>query len=125
MTTEQLQEPSIWDLVRPPRLANRSVRWMLDAECRWHDPELFYPEDYKEATQDRAHVKADAKAKALRLKLEAEAKFVCSYCPVQAECLGDAIRLGDFWGIRAGMTGRERARLLDRRLPRVAQGEVA
>ena len=38
----------------------------------------------------------------------AEAKAVCAGCPVQRQCLADAIEVGDWEGIRAGLTGPER-----------------
>jgi hypothetical protein len=41
----------------------------------------------------------------------AEAKRYCQGCPVTAECLRDG--LGDQHGVRAGLTGDERRRLLD------------
>jgi WhiB family redox-sensing transcriptional regulator len=67
------------------------TNWRLSANCRDTDPEVFFP--ISEGNAD--HVKA---------------VNICRRCPdeIQAACLADSIKLRDFDGIRAGMTGKER-----------------
>ena len=45
----------------------------------------------------------------------ARAKAICSKCPVQAECLAEALENQIEWGVWGGMTERERRALLRRR----------
>jgi WhiB family redox-sensing transcriptional regulator len=66
--------------------------WREDAECRDHDPELFFPE----GTAGPAQRQAD------------EAKLVCKRCPVRAQCLGFALRQGLGFGIWGGTNVAER-----------------
>jgi len=65
------------------------ANWRLRGNCRFVDPDLMHPDP-----RDRNG--------------QAEAKAICRTCPVQADCLTDATRVGDYGGIRAGMTGEER-----------------
>ena len=60
------------------------------ARCLDHDPELFSSD----------HI-SDIKA----------AKRVCVPCPVRAACLIDALRNGDTWTVRGGMSRPERMQL--------------
>lgn len=45
---------------------------------------------------------------------EAKAKVVCSGCPVQKQCLQDALERGEEWGIWGGLTETERFRIRTR-----------
>jgi WhiB family redox-sensing transcriptional regulator len=50
----------------------------------------------------------------------AEAKAVCSSCPVRSSCLAEALAHRDGWGVFGGLTAEERARLLRKqRTPKV------
>jgi WhiB family redox-sensing transcriptional regulator len=78
-------------------LAIRSPSWMRRALCATggHDPEMWFPEPQ------------DSPLKAAR------ALWVCRRCPVRGQCLRHAMETeesGSSWGIRGGMTARERAR---------------
>ncbi|MEY9848344.1 hypothetical protein ABH940_005445 [Streptacidiphilus sp. BW17] len=75
-----------------------SQYWRFDAACRAHsDPDLFFP-------KPRQH------------RQTAKAKRICGTCPVVAECLESALRNGDEYGIRAGLTEQEREAQHQRRL---------
>lgn len=65
--------------------------WRKEALCAQTDPELFFPEKGG-STRD--------------------AKFICSRCPVRAECLVDALS-GEWgrFGVWSGMSERERRNL--------------
>jgi WhiB family redox-sensing transcriptional regulator len=54
----------------------------------------------------------------------ADAKKVCRGCPVRQQCLDDALRRGDRYGVWGGLTPRERARLR-RRTRRAGQAKTA
>ncbi len=41
-----------------------------------------------------------------------EAKRICRRCPVREPCLEEALRLGDEYGVRGGLSPRERRRIL-------------
>jgi WhiB family redox-sensing transcriptional regulator len=60
------------------------------AACRGRDPELFYPTGPKDE---------------FRI---AEAKGICSTCPIMWDCLGWALDVGDDWAILGGLTAEER-----------------
>lgn len=64
--------------------------WMRDAACRGMDPELFYPS---------------------RGESVAQARKVCSGCPVRAECLTYAMNLHETHGMWGGMSERDRRRI--------------
>lgn len=64
--------------------------WMNHAACRGTDPEAYFPEKGQST---------------------ADAKKVCSGCPVRAECLLDALDRRDAWGIWGGLSVNERRRL--------------
>lgn len=70
------------ELVLPPA-------WHRDAACQEADPELFFPE---------------------RGDSTRPAKLICSKCPVQLDCLRDALETGEKWGIRGGMSPLARKR---------------
>jgi WhiB family redox-sensing transcriptional regulator len=68
--------------------------WHDDAACRGLDLEIFFP-----LNDDRTP----------------EAKFVCSTCPVQTECLEYAMEAKEKWGTWGGLTEKERRSLARRR----------
>ncbi|MCO1659213.1 WhiB family transcriptional regulator [Pseudonocardia sp. S2-4] len=73
--------------------------WRQWAECQDVDPDLFFPSSESGLAYD-AQVAA--------------AKAVCARCPVQAQCLAEAlVRLP--YGIAGGLTEHERRRLAHRR----------
>jgi WhiB family transcriptional regulator, redox-sensing transcriptional regulator len=67
--------------------------WRSAAACRWADPELFFP--LSESGQ--------------ALEQIAEAKAICSRCPVRRQCLEFALRTRPY-GIWGGLTELERHR---------------
>lgn len=71
--------------------------WALDASCRQYDPELWFSDDPEH---------------------QAAAKTVCARCPARRSCQDDANRTDDTtaYGIRAGLTGKERTNARRRRL---------
>ena len=72
--------------------------WTLEAKCRDKDPELFYP-----------GVSSGQRAR------QREAKAVCEFCPVKAECLAYAMRIettnGHRYGVFGGTTPEDRMAL--------------
>jgi hypothetical protein len=54
-----------------------------------------------------------------------EALALCRGCPVQAECLADALATDDRFGIRAGLWVRQRRCLVQRRTRRAAVAVTA
>ncbi len=75
----------------------RSTRtpWHHDAACSGESGVSFYPPSRPEP-------------RAARLRREARARAVCSYCPVRDECLQHAVDHDERYGIWGGLTGRER-----------------
>lgn len=65
------------------------------AICRDVDPEGFYPV-------------GDDWSGPLNATRAAEAKALCSLCPVRVECLADAIGRGDAWAVLGGTLPDER-----------------
>lgn len=66
------------------------MSWQQKAACRGHDPELWFSEDPGEIWT---------------------AKAICARCPVHGECGDDAEATDQSvaYGIRAGLTGRQRS----------------
>lgn len=75
---------SSWGLESEPE------NWRDQALCAQVDPELFFPEK-------------GGSSKA--------AKTICKLCPVRLECLQDALDHGDRFGVRGGLSERERRSL--------------
>jgi WhiB family redox-sensing transcriptional regulator len=71
---------------------------MADAACRFVDPELFFP--------SQGGGGSTAESRVMR------AKSVCQACPVRRECLREAIRDGEQYGIWGGLTVQDRRALL-------------
>lgn len=67
-------------------------RWRLDAACLGQDLSLFFSDGAGQVARVAA----------------AKAKEMCAGCPVTAQCLADAYATLDDYGVRGGMTGRER-----------------
>lgn len=83
--------------------------WQLRAACRGHpNPDIFHPPRARSARG----MKRSASEQRRRLII-AEAKTVCAYCPVTAECLAYGDQIGDYNAIWGGKTGRERGRKRD------------
>ena len=69
-----------------------SDSWREVAACAQTDPELWFPADGGNGRR---------------------AKQICGGCPVQAECLQDALESGDVdHGVRGGLSPRQRVKLL-------------
>ncbi len=71
-----------------------SLPWKSLARCRGVNPEAFHP-----------HPEEDG----------AEAKAICSLCPVREPCLEHAIARREKFGVWGGLTERERRREIRRR----------
>lgn len=69
--------------------------WTTRAACRGRDVNEFYPLGTGVAAEQATQA----------------AKKVCHRCPVAAECLSEAMSANDFYGVRGGMSGLERAEL--------------
>ena len=68
--------------------------WVDDALCAQTDPEIFFP------------------AKGMASKAAVQ---VCRACPVQTPCLSEALDGEPTWGMRGGLTPRQRSREQARR----------
>lgn len=108
-------------LVELPHITSHAIargggmNWRNDALCRpgsGIDPELFWTIG-DERSKDPATIAQIAQAKA-----------VCSACPVQSACLADAYDTHEFQGIRAGTTGAEREDTTKRTKRTVPAAEV-
>ncbi len=75
--------PDLLNITRPPA-------WMADGLCAQTDPELWFPETGGST---------------------AEAKAVCSRCPVRPECLAFALEHRERFGVWGGASERERRRM--------------
>jgi len=71
-------------------LKGGDVRWEERALCSQTDPEAFFPEKGGNAK---------------------EAKRICGRCEVKQECLEDALARDERFGIRAGLSERQRRKL--------------
>jgi WhiB family redox-sensing transcriptional regulator len=78
--------------------------WKTDAQCRGHDPELWFSKHDGERRGSKAVQARDL-----------EAKAICLDCPVVSECLSYAIALDLRYGTWGGFTEGERAKLTGRR----------
>ena len=80
----------------------RHLDWHDQASCASVDPDLFFA-----ASETRAPLAAE--------RLTRAAISVCRACPVQAECLQQALEDDDRYAILGGTTPVERARMLGRK----------
>jgi WhiB family redox-sensing transcriptional regulator len=74
--------------------------WWTRAACQRADVNLFFKPD-----------KTESASKAEKQRRQTAAKALCRSCPVNGECLAEAIALGDRYAIRASYTAKERKRL--------------
>ncbi|MFE2282508.1 WhiB family transcriptional regulator [Streptomyces sp. NPDC059454] len=74
-------------------MTSTNAHWHEDAACRSADPEELFADSTRQK----------------------RAKTVCTGCPVQTECLIEALDNRLEWGVWGGMTERERRTLLRRR----------
>ena len=92
-------------LVGAAEATTDGASWLLLAECRGADPSLFYDSDHS-----------------------GQARELCRTCPVSEACLAAALheeRSGGYlYGIRGGMTAKERQEILRRR-KRAARRQAA
>lgn len=72
--------------------------WRFRAACQGERGVLFYPPLRPEK-------------KAVRTAREQRAKQVCAGCDVRAECLEQAVRNGERYGVWGGLTDVERRKL--------------
>ncbi len=73
---------------------DENLDWMAEAECVWHDPELFFhPSNEKGLERERR---------------AALAKAVCDYCPVMFECRDYSLRSREQYGVWGGLAEGER-----------------
>lgn len=77
-----------------PARAYTDEDWRESALCAQTDAEAFFP----------------VKGASTR-----PAKRVCAACPVTAECLADALATDERYGVRGGLSARERRSLLRQR----------
>lgn len=66
--------------------------WRSNAACLGMDLSLFFSDGAGQVARVAA----------------AKAKAICAGCPVRRACLADAYAVFDDYGVRGGMTGRER-----------------
>lgn len=74
------------------RLYHESEDWVIQAECRRYDPELFFPVSTGGPGSQDAEL----------------AKAICRSCRVRQQCLRWAIRAGEAHGVWGGTTPEER-----------------
>jgi WhiB family transcriptional regulator, redox-sensing transcriptional regulator len=63
------------------------VRWQEQAECRKHDPELWFADTMSHADE----------------QARGEARAVCASCPVAALCFDEAEQRGEQYGVWGGV----------------------
>lgn len=73
--------------------------WRTQALCAQTDPDLWFDESTS------PHPNAPQRQR------ETLAKSICQTCPVQTQCLNDALQHGDDYGIWGGLTTTERRHL--------------
>ncbi|MEV0726040.1 WhiB family transcriptional regulator [Micromonospora purpureochromogenes] len=69
--------------------APTDANWRLSGHCLDVDPDVMHPDP-----RDRHG--------------NGQARSICNGCPVQTQCLADAVRARDYGGVRGGLTGAER-----------------
>lgn len=78
---------------------NWEVGWQWRAACRGDDAAVFFPPHHLEKKRDK-------------LAREAQAKILCSGCPVRVECLEFAVRTREPYGVWGGLNELERRSLI-------------
>lgn len=86
-------DSSIEAWVRGPAMMDRP--WTDFAECLGHDPDMFFPE-------------IDLETDGVGRATTADAKKICSHCPVVSECLEDALTRNDMFGVRGNTSPAQR-----------------
>lgn len=86
-------------------LTRTDLGWQQRAACRGEDLDLFFGPP---TGDDREYGPAKSER-------EAEAKWLCSLCPVRAQCLESALDRGEKYGIWGGLNEDERNRELRNR----------
>ena len=81
--------------------------WRKRAACAGLDPDLFFPA--KNSGQGAAE----------------DARRVCASCPVREDCLTDALDTFDHFGVRGGMSPKERRKEATRRRRLSRDAEMA
>ena len=76
--------------------------WQFEAACRGTDSALFFAPNYFERREEKA-------------SREAEAKTICTRCPVRLQCLEYALKIRETHGIWGGLNEYERRQLLRQR----------
>lgn len=78
------------------------ISWDQHAQCRSHDPTLFFGPNRFEPKRER-------------LAREAEAKAVCATCPCIRACREHAIETGELYGVWGGLGETDRRDLVAHR----------
>jgi WhiB family redox-sensing transcriptional regulator len=74
--------------------------WRQRGECRSHDGEWWFPDEFRGAIGKR---------------IEARAKAICALCDVEQKCLDWALERDIRFGVWGGLSAPERARLRERK----------
>lgn len=92
--------------------------WWASAACAGMSP-LFDDDvlDFEPEGSGRAYHRSRTPA---QNRAERAAVQICKTCPVRVECLEDAIKHGDEWTVRGGLTALERRALMRTRGMRVS-----
>jgi hypothetical protein len=83
--------------------------WMDQSACRKYDPDLFFTEGWS-TDSDRSKERAALLRRNTQFRQE-RVRQVCRGCPVQEECFWDAMVHPDRYGMRAGMTPSQQAKM--------------
>ncbi len=78
------------------------LSWDQHAQCRTHDPALFFGPNRFEPKRER-------------LAREAEAKAVCATCPCMMACREYALASGELYGVWGGLGETDRRELIAQR----------
>lgn len=89
-------------IARLPMPLEEIYEWQYAGACRDVDPETFFSPDAERGPRRTAR--------------EAEAKALCSGCPVVQECLRHALAVREPYGVWGGLNTNEREALYVRRL---------
>jgi WhiB family transcriptional regulator, redox-sensing transcriptional regulator len=85
--------------------------WELDANCREHDPTLFFGPNRFEPKRER-------------LAREAAAKEVCATCPAMQACREHALLHAELYGVWGGLGEADRRAILAKRHPSITATAV-
>lgn len=93
---------------RPAPIPADTGDWRDDAECRRHDPDLWFAVGHSPGWQAKTE----------------EAKSICGRCPVRSVCLEWALSTGQQAGVWGGLTEAERRTLFRDRFDRAQSYEL-